>query len=122
MPQGLRLKASLESLAVSGSHPCNRCVLLDIPASFDSPFLAPWARIEQLKTEQRPRPAAVAVLLGQFIDGSPSPLNESFRDFSIIFPGLKGLGLPVRFSRKLVKFQGITGLHTPVRFSFAVSI
>ena len=34
----------------------------------------------------------------QFIDRSPPPLNEYFRDFSIIFPGIKGLGLPVRFS------------------------
>ena len=37
---------------------------------------------------------------GQFIDRSPSPLNEYFRDFSIILLGIKGLGLSVRFSRK----------------------
>jgi hypothetical protein len=27
----------------------------------------------------------------------PSPLNEYFQDLSINFPGIKGLGLPVRF-------------------------
>jgi hypothetical protein len=41
----------------------------------------------------------LAVVWRQFIDGCPSPLNEYFQDFSIIFLGIKGLGLPVRFTK-----------------------
>jgi hypothetical protein len=69
-------------------------ILNEIPASFDSLVERP----EFQSSWDRGLNGGSARPWRQFIDGSPSPLNEYFRDFSIIFLEIKGLGLPVRFS------------------------